>query len=275
MQPAASPMASASSVYGCSPRRPGTRRPRRPWYETCTGGGSCPLRAGRRRRRSWRRACCRLGSEYMTKRKRTLPPRPCGGALDVADLVHAAVVFDDVAFLDVVSLHSGFELGIGNWSNGMRDRIGSLPRIPDLNPNPGSISAPSASRRPRRMVSPFKYRRVAEDVGDQVGELLRLARRDGNGIERRQRSLHVVGMPSTIGVQNTPGAMVSTRMPKRASSRAIGNVMPTTPPFEADTRPARSGLRRRRPTPVLTITPRSPSVPASLPCICSAQALAT
>ena len=42
------------------------------------------------------------------------------------------------------------------------------------------------------------------------------------------------GMPSTIGVQNTPGATVITRMPKRASSRAIGRVMPTTPPLEAE-----------------------------------------
>ena len=41
-------------------------------------------------------------------------------------------------------------------------------------------------------------------------------------------------MPSTIGVQKMPGAMVITRMPKRASSRAIGRVMPTTPPFEAE-----------------------------------------
>jgi hypothetical protein len=41
-------------------------------------------------------------------------------------------------------------------------------------------------------------------------------------------------MPSTIGVQKMPGAMVMTRMPKRASSRAIGSVMPTTPPFDAE-----------------------------------------
>ena len=42
------------------------------------------------------------------------------------------------------------------------------------------------------------------------------------------------GMPSTIGVQKMPGAMVLTRMPKRASSRAIGRVMATTPPLDAE-----------------------------------------
>ena len=32
-------------------------------------------------------------------------------------------------------------------------------------------------------------------------------------------------MPSTMGVQKMPGAMVITRMPKRDSSRAIGSVI--------------------------------------------------
>ena len=36
----------------------------------------------------------------------------------------------------------------------------------------------------------------------------------------------------TIGVQNTPGAMVMTRMPTRVSSRAIGSAIATTPPRE-------------------------------------------
>jgi hypothetical protein len=35
------------------------------------------------------------------------------------------------------------------------------------------------------------------------------------------------------GVENSPGAMVQTRMPCCARSRAIGSVMPTTPPLEA------------------------------------------
>ena len=41
-------------------------------------------------------------------------------------------------------------------------------------------------------------------------------------------------MPSTIGVWKTPGATVITRTPMRANSRAIGRVMPITPPFEAE-----------------------------------------
>ena len=83
------------------------------------------------------------------------------------------------------------------------------------------------------------------------------------------------GMPSTIGVQNTPGATVITRMPKRASSRAIGRVMPTTPPFDAEYAACPIWPSYAATEAVLTITPRSPSVPASLCCISSAQVLAT
>ena len=42
------------------------------------------------------------------------------------------------------------------------------------------------------------------------------------------------GNAAIIGVLNRPGAMVTTRMPSFANSRAIGSVMPTTPPFEAE-----------------------------------------
>ena len=41
-------------------------------------------------------------------------------------------------------------------------------------------------------------------------------------------------MPAIIGVSNTPGAIVITRMPNRANSRAIGKVIDTTPPLEAE-----------------------------------------
>ena len=51
----------------------------------------------------------------------------------------------------------------------------------------------------------------------------------------------VVGMTLPIardlasnGVSNKPGAIVITRMPLLARSRAIGSVMPTTPPFDAE-----------------------------------------
>ena len=41
------------------------------------------------------------------------------------------------------------------------------------------------------------------------------------------------GSPASSGVSNRPGAMVQTRMPSRARSRAAGSVSPATPPFEA------------------------------------------
>ena len=40
-------------------------------------------------------------------------------------------------------------------------------------------------------------------------------------------------MPNSMGVPKMPGAMVMLRMPLRAKSRAIGKVMPTTPPLLA------------------------------------------
>ena len=42
------------------------------------------------------------------------------------------------------------------------------------------------------------------------------------------------GRVAIMGVSNSPGAMVQTRMPSSARSRAMGSVMPTTPPFEAE-----------------------------------------
>ena len=41
------------------------------------------------------------------------------------------------------------------------------------------------------------------------------------------------GSPAIMGVSKMPGAMVTTRMRWRASSRAIGSVMAATPPLEA------------------------------------------
>ena len=41
------------------------------------------------------------------------------------------------------------------------------------------------------------------------------------------------GTPSNIGVSRMPGAMVTTRMPLRANSRAAGSVSAATPPLEA------------------------------------------
>ena len=40
--------------------------------------------------------------------------------------------------------------------------------------------------------------------------------------------------PASIGVSMMPGAMVLTRMPNCARSRAAGTVMPCTPPLDAE-----------------------------------------
>ena len=57
--------------------------------------------------------------------------------------------------------------------------------------------------------------------------------RDGNGIPAPSEACTSGGNPSTIGVWNKPGAIVTTRTPARANSRAAGNVIATTPPFDA------------------------------------------
>jgi hypothetical protein len=40
-------------------------------------------------------------------------------------------------------------------------------------------------------------------------------------------------MPNSMGVPKMPGAIVMLRMPFLHRSRAIGSVMPTTPPLDA------------------------------------------
>ena len=75
-----------------------------------------------------------------------------GAALDVADLPDAAVVFDDVALLDVVSLHSS--LPLSRWRERAWVRVvGSRlkPRLQEQHHFGAKRVAPS-----RRMVSPFK-----------------------------------------------------------------------------------------------------------------------
>ena len=58
--------------------------------------------------------------------------------------------------------------------------------------------------------------------------------RDGNGTWAPSESCTSFGSECSIGVRKIPGAIVHTRMPLRARSRAIGSVIPTTPPFEAE-----------------------------------------
>src|SRR5688572_24869784 len=65
-------------------------------------------------------------------------------------------------------------------------------------------------------------------------------------------------IPCSIGVSKIPGAMVITRMPKRASSRAMGSVMPFTPAFEAAYAAWPICPSIEATDDVLTITPRSP-----------------
>ena len=58
-------------------------------------------------------------------------------------------------------------------------------------------------------------------------------RRDGMGTCTASDWRAGSGSPCSIGVSNSPGAMVMTRMSLSARSRAIGRVMPTTPPLLA------------------------------------------
>jgi hypothetical protein len=58
-------------------------------------------------------------------------------------------------------------------------------------------------------------------------------RRGGNGIDLPSDSRASGGNAASSGVSNSPGAIVTTRIPAEARSRAAGSVMPTTPPFEA------------------------------------------
>ena len=60
-----------------------------------------------------------------------------------------------------------------------------------------------------------------------------MPRREGKGTLAASASCTSFGMPNSMGVPKMPGAMVMLRMPLRARSRAIGSVMPTTPPLEA------------------------------------------
>ena len=58
--------------------------------------------------------------------------------------------------------------------------------------------------------------------------------RGGKGTWAPSASRVSSGRPASSGVSNRPGAIVQTRMPSRARSRAAGSVRPTTPPFDAE-----------------------------------------
>src|SRR6266540_227912 len=92
----------------------------------------------------------------------------------------------------------------------------------------GMRMAPSS-----RMVSPLSIglptmcaTRAANSVGSPS--------RAGCGTWAPSASRASSGRLASRGVSNSPGAIVTTRIRLVASSRAIGSVMPTTPPFEAE-----------------------------------------
>ena len=58
-------------------------------------------------------------------------------------------------------------------------------------------------------------------------------RRLGNGIDAPSAACASGGSSPSSGVSNRPGAIVTTRMPNCASSRASGSVSATMPPFDA------------------------------------------
>ena len=58
--------------------------------------------------------------------------------------------------------------------------------------------------------------------------------RFGNGTWAPSASCTFGGIIATIGVLKTPGRIVLTRTPSFIKSRAIGSVIDSTPPFEAE-----------------------------------------
>ncbi len=61
-----------------------------------------------------------------------------------------------------------------------------------------------------------------------------LPSRLGKGIVAPSASRAGSGSAASSGVSKRPGAIVITRIPRLARSRAAGRVMPTMPPFEAE-----------------------------------------
>src|SRR5712692_1618203 len=84
-----------------------------------------------------------------------------------------------------------------------------------------------------RMVSPFNMgfsMMWQASAANSAGR----PERDGNGILASSALRAESGRPMSMGVAKIPGAMVQQRMPYCDRSRAMGSVMPTTPPLEAE-----------------------------------------
>ena len=92
------------------------------------------------------------------------------------------------------------------------------------------------------------------------GVLGGLAERAGNGTEAPSKSCAACGRPNSIGVMKMPGAIAFTLTPIWASSRAIGRVIATTPPFEAEYAACPIWPSYAATEAVETMTPRSPSI---------------
>src|SRR3990167_5680138 len=92
----------------------------------------------------------------------------------------------------------------------------------------GILIAPS-----KRMVVPFKYVFLAQVKTSSPNSLKGSPNLGGATTSAINPFLTSSGIIATIGVLNTPGAMVTTRIPKGPRSLAIGKVIPTTPPLEA------------------------------------------
>ena len=101
-----------------------------------------------------------------------------------------------------------------DWIADYHTRVGTLPVMSKA--SPGDI---------RAALPPGEVSAVRAPVGRP--------RRGGNGTDAPRLACTSAGSEAIIGVSNKPGAMVMIRMPKRAISRAIGSVMPTTPAFDA------------------------------------------
>jgi hypothetical protein len=93
-----------------------------------------------------------------------------------------------------------------------------------------------ARRHPDRPVEPDDLaveHLVLDDVFDEIGVLLGPAEPWGKGTCLPKELRASSGRPAIIGVSKMPGAMVMTRIPLFASSRATGRVRATTPPLDA------------------------------------------
>src|SRR5882724_1485186 len=96
-------------------------------------------------------------------------------------------------------------------------------------PQRGAMRSEASSR----TTSPFRYGLSIMCSASEANSSACPSRR-GNGIDAARLSCASCGRLANSGVRNNPGAMVSTRMPNCASSRAIGSVIATMPPFEAE-----------------------------------------